>query len=269
MAKRFTDTTLYDNEWFRKLPPRLKCAWEWLCKRCDVIGVVKADAGRMSFEIGEPVTLDDLQEFKVVPFEGDNLFIPGFVPFQYGDESGRLSPKNRFHLSIAEKLQARGFPRPEFKPLEGLPDLLPSGIDTHTTGGGSPQGRGKGQGEGKGEEEGESEGKQIPPVQPITKDGLERCKEAWRETLRHFKAGRTLLVTEEVTLGRAIQRWGAKAVELAIVGARHEPKTQEFDPGKNFSLSRILPVFDKAEIRDKKFERFLNLGTQAAHKAAM
>jgi hypothetical protein len=157
VAKRFTDTELYDKAWFRKLPPRLKCAWEWLCKRCDLVGVWNIDMEKLSFEVGEEITLEDLESaFEVQVFDGDKLFLPGFVAFQYGDESGRLSPRNRFHLSVAAKLQVRGFARPEFKPLDSPPDPIVMGDDTHPTVLGSTQGQGKGQGKGKGQ--GQEEG---------------------------------------------------------------------------------------------------------------
>jgi len=116
MAKRFTDTEKYDKAWFRRLPCRMKVAWDWLCCNCDKIGVWNVDMEKLSFEVGEPVTLLELTEtFKVRVFDENKLFIPSFVPFQYGDASGKLSFKAGIHRDIAKQLELRGFPVPEFR----------------------------------------------------------------------------------------------------------------------------------------------------------
>ncbi len=152
MGKRFVDTELYDQEWFLALPPRLKCAWNVLCARCNVIGIWHISMTKLAFEVGEAVTLEELQNhFKVQLIDDDKLFIPGFVSFQYGDEAGRLSPKNKFHLSIANKLQALGLPDPDWKVFDTLPDGSGHPVDPVSTPVGSTQGRGEGEGEGKGQ----------------------------------------------------------------------------------------------------------------------
>lgn len=106
-----------------------------------------------------------------------------------------------------------------------------------------------------------------PPAQPVTDEDVERCKESWRQTLRHFGGARTLLPTEELLIGRSARHWGAKAVALAMLGARFEAKDPEpggFDPSKNVMLSRILTLdLPTQDGREKKFERFLHLGVQA------
>lgn len=178
MGKRYTDTELYDHGWFRKLPPRIKCAWDWLCKRCDVIGLWNIDIERLSFEVGETVTLDELKEHFKVQVLGDKLFIPGFVAFQYGDEAGRLSLTNKFHQSIIRKLEAKGLPLPVLKGVVSVPTPLPSPVDTVSTGDASPQGKGKGQGQGKGigkVEGGVGETKPTPRVQDLVAIWNAKC----------------------------------------------------------------------------------------------
>lgn len=255
MAKRFTDTELYDRSWYRKLPPRLKCAWEWLNKRCCVIGTWNIDMERLSFEVGEPVTLDDLkQHFKVQIFEEDKLFIPGFVPFQYGDESGRLSPKNKFHLSVAQKLESRGFPRPEFKPLYVEETPLPTGVDTVSTGVGTPQGKGQGKGIGKGNSiQGGVGGNYTAPAHfQINPDEFVSCLEEWKKTLEHFEIKRHLGERDQLEIGRAIQEFSSEWVKLAFQGARKQVKTPRFDP-KNFVSLRIY-------LHKDRIERLVNIG---------
>lgn len=255
MAKRFTDTELYDRAWYRKLSPRLKCAWEWLNKRCDVVGVWNVDMDRLSFEIGESISIDELTEaFKVVVFESDKLFIPGFVPFQYGDESGRLSPKNKFHLSIAQKLQARGFTSPEFKSLDEISNVPPMGVDTLTHGGGTPQGRGQGQGKGKGQGKGQGRGEGGAGGNkfPVDAGNLQACLDEWRGTLRHFQIERAVSQRDELAIGKAIQDYGSEWVLLAFQGARKQTKSPRFDPKHFVSLSIYL--------HKERIERLVNIG---------
>lgn len=186
MAKRFTDTELYDREAFLVLPPRLKVAWEILNKRCNHFGVWQISMTKLSFEVGETVTLDELkQHFKVQVFSDDQLYIEGFVAFQYGDDEGRLSPNNRFHRSVAEKLRAYGLPEPMWKttdaPIDTDSDGQREGVDTLSDG--CREGQGQGQGKGKGKEERGCGGKQnsalIETVDDLKKHIPLLLREKW------------------------------------------------------------------------------------------
>lgn len=85
MAKRFTDTSKYRKAWFRALPPRLKCAWDFLCLECDHAGIWSIDLESLRFHIGEEVTLEELvASFEIVRVGDDKLFLPTFFEFQYG-----------------------------------------------------------------------------------------------------------------------------------------------------------------------------------------
>lgn len=99
--------------------------------------------------------------------------------------------------------------------------------------------------------------------QPLNAEGIKICTETWHETLDHFRCGRpnrTLIPGEDVQIARAIQRWGAKPVELALFGARFEPKDDRFDPSKFVRLKRYLDP--------EHFDRFVNLGVGAKHRGA-
>lgn len=105
----------------------------------------------------------------------------------------------------------------------------------------------------------------LAPVQkrerataPLESGAIDRCKKAWAETRAHYGASEGILPTEELALGRAVQRWGGEAVELAIIGKRYETKDDRYDPAKNLSLSRILDPQEPA-----RFERLHALGVQA------
>lgn len=107
MGKRFVETSLGREPWFRKLTPKIKCAVRFLFDECDITGVWIIDMETMSYFIGEEVALEELflmnsdKENRVELFGRDKLFIPGFISFQYGTLSENCKP----HRPIIEKLK--------------------------------------------------------------------------------------------------------------------------------------------------------------------
>lgn len=104
VSKRFTDTNKWDQAWFRKLTPEMKCVWSFLCDRCDHAGIWEIDMESMSFFIGSEITLPDIQtafENKIEVVSDTKILIQAFVDFQYGN----LNPENRVHQSVLLKLE--------------------------------------------------------------------------------------------------------------------------------------------------------------------
>lgn len=96
---------------------------------------------------------------------------------------------------------------------------------------------------------------------PNLVESVKRCAEVWGRTLEHFKQPRPLIPGEDSQIGRAIQRFGAPSVELALIGIRHEKKSEQpggFDPSQHVHLKRILD--------QEKFARFVGLGAAEAEK---
>lgn len=136
--KRFTDTEIWDKLWFRKLTPRLKALWKYLCDRCDSAGVLDADWEAMGFYIGEPCSEADLEHFNgnVVMRKG-NIFLPQFAEFQYT----RLSRECKPHEKVFEAMARHGlkesdlFKRPVQLPLPQGKPADPSGTPARHKGG--------------------------------------------------------------------------------------------------------------------------------------
>ena len=104
--KRFTATEKWSDPWFRKLTPRLKTFWLYLCDACDHAGIWQADFELASFIIGEEVTVDDLNqhfEGRCVSLVKGRMFIPKFIEFQYGPE---LNPENSAHRGVIRAMEA-------------------------------------------------------------------------------------------------------------------------------------------------------------------
>lgn len=121
MAKRFTDSNKWDHAWFRKLSPAMKCAWIYLCDKCDHAGIWTADFEAMSFNVGEDISeIDCVEAFgeKIRPVGSDKYIVQAFIDFQYGT----LNPENRVHQSVLSKLQKEGANKDLTRPLKGAKD---------------------------------------------------------------------------------------------------------------------------------------------------
>lgn len=121
MAKRFTDTGKWDKAWFRKLSPKMKCVWMFLCDRCDHAGVWEFDEDAFIYFVGEKITSTEiLNTFgdKVEFCSKDKLVIKSFIEFQYGN----LNPANRVHQSVLNRLEKLAPCKPLISPLNGAKD---------------------------------------------------------------------------------------------------------------------------------------------------
>ena len=131
MPKRFTDTELWEKEWFLKLEPRLKCLVKYVRDKCDIAGIWKPNYILASFCIGKEVTQEDLlsidegRQFQLMP--DDKILCIDFVTFQYGSELNPSSPIHRKILNLLSKydisysvkeVQAKGFNKPSVEEIK-------------------------------------------------------------------------------------------------------------------------------------------------------
>jgi len=104
MAKRFMDNSIFEKQWFRELPVRLKIVWFYLINKCDHAGILNdLDVGLLSYQIGDKYTIDEILEAFNDNIEqiGDNKFyLTKFCKFQYGE----LNPSVRVHQSVIKLL---------------------------------------------------------------------------------------------------------------------------------------------------------------------
>ncbi len=106
MAKRFTDSNKWEDDWFASLPPKYKLFWLYLCDRCDHAGVWKISAHVAQALIGEAVDLKEAQELfkgRVEAHEGF-WWLKKFCQFQYGE----LKTGNKTHESVLKILRFQG-----------------------------------------------------------------------------------------------------------------------------------------------------------------
>lgn len=108
MAKRFTDTRKWRNEWFRTLPIKAKLAWTYLCDECCGAGIWKADYGLASFQLDFKISAEDIKGWfghRVYFFGNDSVLLVPFFEFQYGESKDTWSAK----VNARTRLENLGF----------------------------------------------------------------------------------------------------------------------------------------------------------------
>lgn len=89
MRKRFVDAEMWQDIWFRELPPKVKCFWNYICASCDIAGFWKKDFGLASFAIGEKIEEKEIVQYfnngkdRLID-NGSTYFIVQYPLFQYG-----------------------------------------------------------------------------------------------------------------------------------------------------------------------------------------
>lgn len=104
MAKRFTNTNKWDDDWYLDLPPKYKCAWEYLCDTCEGgSGIKKISFRKMSHDIGEKISREDFDHHfaeRIVWLTPDVVWVHGYIREQFP----KLSTKNRTYVLMVRKL---------------------------------------------------------------------------------------------------------------------------------------------------------------------
>ena len=105
MAKRFTDTDKWKDEWYTELPNDYKIIWQYLLDTCDNAGIYKRNVKLLNIMCNTNVSdTDILNAFKlrVTPISDEKWIINKFCVFQYGPDF--LESKNKAVVSVVNKL---------------------------------------------------------------------------------------------------------------------------------------------------------------------
>jgi len=103
--KRFTDTEIWNKPWYRKLPPEMKCAWDYVVDHCDNVGVWIPDFEIAEVFIGTKIDWDQVLERcngNIKVMECGKWWVVDFCDFQYG-ELKETCPPHRSYLSLLKK----------------------------------------------------------------------------------------------------------------------------------------------------------------------
>jgi hypothetical protein len=107
MAKRFTDSNKWSDDWFSELDQNAKLAWLYILDNCDQSGIWKKNIRLMNFSTGCSFVEDDLLKlfnkriFQLVE-DKNKWFIPKFLVFQYGPDY--LNSNNKVVIKVLKTL---------------------------------------------------------------------------------------------------------------------------------------------------------------------
>lgn len=107
MAKRFSATEIWEEDWFLEMPMEYKLFWFYMLSTCDHAGFFKVNV--KSFCAMHSVKIDPRKAFDFFNMGKDRIrivrdgfwFIEDFIQFQYGKH---LNMKNNTHKSIIKLL---------------------------------------------------------------------------------------------------------------------------------------------------------------------
>ncbi len=107
MAKRFTDTTKWNEDWFLDLSLPNKLFWIYICDNCNHAGIFKPNKRMFELLVSSKVNIKDFlkvcnhEKERIKILENGRWYITKFLEFQYGV---KLNPSNRVHKSIIKIL---------------------------------------------------------------------------------------------------------------------------------------------------------------------
>ena len=123
MAKRFTATEIWDEDWFLEMPIEYKLFWYYMLANCDHGGLFKVNMRSFCSLNEVKLTPNKAIEFfntgkQRVRIISDSLwFIEDFFVYQYG---GTFNMNNRVHESISELYKKHNI---DLLSVRGLKDL--------------------------------------------------------------------------------------------------------------------------------------------------
>lgn len=126
MASRFTDTKIWDEDWFIDMPIEYQHFWTYIKDNCDHAGIWKPNKSGFEMRCKVKVNLDSFLEKanrdknRILKLKDGNWFLTGFVKFQWFNkkESFDLTSANKLHLSIIHQLKKFSVPYTEVRGLK-------------------------------------------------------------------------------------------------------------------------------------------------------
>lgn len=109
MAKRFTDTEKWEDEWFTDLSNDYKVIWFYLLDTCDNAGLWKKNIKKLNYLCNTSISADDLLNVfgkRINVLTDDKWLIKKFCIVQYGHDF--LQSNNKAVLSAIKKLAIEG-----------------------------------------------------------------------------------------------------------------------------------------------------------------
>jgi hypothetical protein len=108
MAKRFSETKIWEDPWFQELSLEWRMVWFYLCAKCDEAGIWKINYPLAEFQLGFKPVWKDLEKYinngkNRVHINGNVIVLLQFLEFQYG--KAIFESKHGFHTKIRNMTQ--------------------------------------------------------------------------------------------------------------------------------------------------------------------
>jgi len=101
MGKRFTDTDIWDQDWYVELPTKYKLFWNYIKDKCDNAGIWRPNIVIAQRIIGETINKNEFIQFvnsdkkRIIILPTGRWFLKDYFIFQYGDVFSPTSPVHR------------------------------------------------------------------------------------------------------------------------------------------------------------------------------
>ncbi len=107
MSKRFTDSAIWQKEFYTQYTMKQKLLLRYLFDNCNNAGIIEPNYPLFSFFIGEKITEDDVMSLntdkeRIKKLPNGKLFLTKFIKFQQGNF---LNYNNKAHLQIINILK--------------------------------------------------------------------------------------------------------------------------------------------------------------------
>lgn len=103
MAKRFTDTEKWKQEWWQEADHKTQITWFYLLDNCDPSGVWEINIPLLNFQTknqwSKKMFLDAFKG-RVIEIKSNKIFILKFIEFQYGALSQDCNPHKRVIMTL-------------------------------------------------------------------------------------------------------------------------------------------------------------------------
>jgi len=111
MAKRFTDTELWNQDWFIEMPSEYKLFYFYVKDACDHAGIFKVNLKMFCYINGVNISAEKAVEYfnkdklRIYEITSDRWLLVDFFAFQYGH---KFNFNNKLHESVRKILEAEG-----------------------------------------------------------------------------------------------------------------------------------------------------------------
>lgn len=106
MAKRFTETTIWEDDWFFELSPEYKLFWFYLKDNCNHAGIWQPKikifnaATDTDIDLNKALNYFNYGKQRVRVLESGHWFLEDFFSYQYATSSKTLNLSSKVHESI-------------------------------------------------------------------------------------------------------------------------------------------------------------------------